>query len=171
MSAAQLSEKTRNLILNQIKANIAAELKAIRTDRGDSKATLEAPKHYFIFDDPIVLQTPAIIVYVDSGETIDKEKGQNFVNARLKVMVAVVLEGQEAGNLTIACERYQAALFQILHWKDLVDTTNNVKLWVRVARFKFSPTFERERKNEGLASFRKEVSLELDCEHYENPTS
>lgn len=111
-----------------------------------------------------------VIIYVDSGETNDQQVGPNHVNATLKVMVSVVVEAREASSLTIKAERYQSALFKILHWKPLVDQANQVKLWVRVARFKFSPTYTKSRKSEGLADFRKEVALDLEVKHYENPT-
>src|SRR6267143_2090160 len=45
---------------------------------------------------------------------------------------------------------------------------NLVKIYSRVLRAEFSPIFTRKEKtNEGI--FRKEVSLELEVKHFENP--
>lgn len=171
MSAAQFTEKARNQILAQIKSNIVSELAAIRADRHDPTVTVQNPQSYFIFDGAHTYQCPAIFVVADSGEIPEEQTGANQVTARLKFFVSAVVEGQEAAALTILSERYQAALFKILHWQTLTDTVLNVKDWVRVVRFEFSPLYTKTRKADNMGNFRKEVSLELEVKHYENPTT
>lgn len=169
-NAAQLTERTRDLILAQIKANISAELAAIRGDRLDSSVNIPSPRSYFIFDGAHTYQCPAVFVVVDSGEVPDETTGTNYVSAVMKIFVSAVLEGVDAGSLTIKCERYQSALFKILHETVISDTADNVKIYIRCKRFQFSELFTKSRKNEDMADFMKEVALELEVKHWENPT-
>jgi len=168
-NAAQLTERTRALILAQIKANIVAELAAIRTDRNDPSVNTDPPLKYFIFDGAHTYQCPCIFLVVDSFDVPDERVGPNHVNAVVKVYVSAVVEDREAPALTIKAERYQSALFKILHWQTFNDPTHNVKLFSRVKRCEFSPVYTKERAGENMASFRKEVSMELEVKHYENP--
>ncbi len=169
--AAQLSERTRILILNLIKASISTELTAIRTDRNDNHVHTEPPLSYFIFDGAHTYQCPAVFVIVDSGEIPDEKTGTNYVNAIMKMYVTVVVEGQEETALTIKAERYQSALFKILHQTTITDTTDNVKIYSLCKRFQFSQLYTKSRAAENMGNFRKEVAIELEIKHYENPTS
>ncbi len=171
MSTAQFTEKARALILAQIKTNIAAELALVRSERSDPVVNAQPPKSYFIFDGAHTYQCPAIFVVADSAEIPEDNTGANMITAVFKFYVSAVVEGQDAAGLTILAERYQAALFKILHWKNLLDSSLNVKDWVRVVRFQFSPLYTKTRKGENMGEFRKEVSLELEVKHYENPTT
>lgn len=171
MSAAQFTETTRDAILDYIKSNISSELSAIRSDRNDPIVTVQNPRSYFIFDGAHTYQCPAIFVVADSVEIPEERTGANQVTAFMKFYVTAVVEGQEAAGLTILSERYQAALFKILHWTTLTDLTLNVKDWIRVVRMEFSPLFTKTRVQDNLANFRKEVSLELEVKHFENPTT
>lgn len=166
----QLVEKTRSLILASIQAQIADQLAAVRADRPDQNVTTEPPKSYFIFDGAHTYQCPAVFCHVESMDIPEPVTGANFVNAIVKLFVSVVIEDQEEEELTIKSERYQAALFKILHWSTLQDDVENVKIWVRVVRCEFSPLYTKKRGND-MADFRKEVSLELEVKHWENPTS
>ena len=168
MSKAQLAEKARELILGAIKANIATKLDGIRTDRNDPIVTTEPPKSYFIFDGAHTYQCPAVFVVVDSLEFPESQTGANFVDAVVRMFVSVVVEDREADRLTIKAERYQAALFEILHWNTLLDDPKNVKIWSKVLNCNFSPLYTKKRGDE-FAEFRKEVSLELEINHWENP--
>lgn len=171
MSAAQLVERTRDLVLDTIKSEIASELAAIRTDRDDPVVFTDPPKNFYIFDGAHTYQCPAIFCVVDSMRFPDEQLGPNHVNALVSIFVSAVVEGQDEGGLTIKSERYQAALFKILQWRTLVDLDKNVKLWVRVLRCQFSPLYTKKRAPEGvMGNFRKEVSLELEIKHFENPT-
>lgn len=166
--APHLVETTRNLVMATIKANIATALADVRTDRVDPSVTTEPPKSYFIFDGAHTYQCPAVFVVVDSAEFPEQTTGANFINATMKLFCSVVIEDREADKLTIKSERYQAALFEILHWATLQDDPKNVKIWVRVVRCEFSPLYTKLR-GDNMGEFRKEVSLELEIKHWENP--
>lgn len=173
MSAAQLSERTRILILTQIQNNIAAELAAIRTDRNDNSVSTEPPNSssYFIYDGAHTYQCPAIFVVVDSGEVPDETTKTNYVPCKIKVFVSAVVESQHESATTIKAERYQAALFKILHQTLITDPTDNVKIHIACKRFQFSQLFTKSRRSDNMADFRKEVAIELEVKHWENPTS
>lgn len=167
----QLSEITRKLVMASIKAGINAELAAIRADRDDPSVNVIPPKSFFIFDGANTYQLPAIFLVVDSGEIPEEITGANFVNATMKLYCSAVVEATGEEALTILCERYQAALFRLLHQVTINDTDLNVKLYIRVVRFRFSEIYTKSRKQENLANFRKEIALELEVKHFENPTS
>ena len=168
--ATQLSERTRDLILANIQQNIATELAAIRTSRNDPSVNLVTPRSYFIYDGAHTYQCPAIFLVVDSGEVPEQTTGANHVNAIMKLYCSAVVEAAGEESLTLLCERYQAALFRILHQLTITDTTDNVKIYSRVVRFRFSEIYTKSRKAENLANFRKEIALELEVKHFENPT-
>ncbi len=171
MSSVQLSERTRSLILIQIKTSIAAELAAIRIDRADNTVSTEPPpsQSYFIFDGAHTYQCPAIFCIVDSGEVPDQATGTNYVSAVMKVYVSAVVSAQTEASTTVKCERYQAALFKILHQTVILDSTNNVKIHIACRRFQFSQLYTKSRKSDNMADFRKEVAIELEVKHWENP--
>lgn len=168
MSKAQLVETTRDLVLDTIKANIAAKLAGIRADRNDPIVSTEPPRSYFIFDGAHTYQCPAVFCVVDSMEFPEPSTGANHVNAIVKMYVSVVIEDREADRLTIKSERYQAALFEILHWTTLQDVPKNLRIWARVVNCQFSPLYTNARGG-NMGEFRKEVSLELEVKHFENP--
>jgi hypothetical protein len=169
-NAPQLSERTRSLVLAEIKAHIAAELAAVRSDRADAVVNTDPPRSFFIFDGAHTYQCPAVFCVVDSFELPEERTGANHVNAVVKMYVSVVIEDKDATLLTIKSERYQAALFKILHWTTMTDTKDNVKLWSRVVRCAFSPVYTKNNSSTNQDQFRKEVSLELEVKHFENPT-
>ena len=173
MAVAQLSERTRALIISQIQSNLANELTAIRASRNDNTVSTEPPllTSYFIFDGAHTYQCPAIFVIVDSGEVPDAQTGTNYVSAIMKVYVSAVVEGQEESSLTIKVERYQAALFKILHQTLITDPTDNVKIYILCKRFQFSQLYTKSRRQDNMGDFRKEVAIELEVKHFENPTS
>jgi hypothetical protein len=82
-----------------------------------------------------------------------------------------VVEGQKEKSLTIHAERYQAALFKILHQTTINDPTNNVKIYILCKRFQFSQLYTTSRKADNMSDFRKEICIELEVKHWENPTS
>lgn len=168
MSAEQLVEKTRDLLLTALKEDIGSALAAIRTDRDDPIVTTEPPRSFYIYDGASTYQCPAVFCVVDSAEFPESQLGPNHINALVKIYVSVVVEDREAKLLTIKSERYQAALFRILHRRHLENQPKNLKIYSRVLRTQFSPLFTKERENAGV--FRKEVSLELEVKHFENPT-
>lgn len=164
----QLVEITRDLILDTIKAEIAAALLAIRTDRNDPQVSTEPPRSYFIYENAQTYQCPAVFVVTERATFPDEATGAGgHVNARVTINVGVVAEDREATPLTIKVERYQAALFQILNQRTLLNGAQNVKVWVRVTDVDFSPIFSRQ-QSAGMAQFRKEAVLRLEVQHYEN---
>lgn len=173
MSAAQLSERARSLILTQIKNNIATELAAIRSDRSDNTVSTEPPgsQSYFIFAGAHTYQPPAIFCVVDSAEIPDEKLGTNYVSAVIKVFVSAVVSAQTESSTTVKCERYQSALFKILHQTVILDTTDNVKIYILCKRIQFGELYTKSRKADNMANFFKEVALELEVKHWENPTS
>lgn len=171
MGSGQFTELTRDAIIAYLKANIYDVLANIRLDRNDPKVSVENVREYFIYDGAHTYQCPAIFVIADSVEIPEDKTGANTIIATMKFFVSAVVEGQNAKSLTVLAERYQAALFQLLHWNTLENTEFNVKDWIRVVRFQFSPLYTKERKGDNLGVFRKEVSLELEIKHFENPTT
>lgn len=171
IGSSHLTEKTRSLIEGLIKANIVAELADIRTDRNDPTVNVEPPIEYFIYNDAHTYQCPAIFIVVDSGVVPDETTQTNYTSAKMKIFVSAVVEGQDAKSLTIKAERYQAALFKILHQTLVTDTIDNVKIYLLCKRFQFSPLYTKSRKNDNMGDFRKEVAIELEVKHWENPTA
>jgi len=167
MSRAQLVEKTRDLVLSSIKESLPSYLAAMSVDRNDPVVSTEPPRSYFIFDGAHTYQCPAVFCVVDSMTIPEDATGANFIDGIVRMFVSVVIEDREADKLTIKSERYQAALFEILHWSTLEDALKNIKIWVRVVRCEFSPLYTKPRGgNEG--EFRKEVALELEIKQFEN---
>lgn len=165
---AQLVEITRDLILDTIKAEIAGALAGIRSDRADSQVSTEPPRSYFIYEGAQTYQCPAVFAVVERATFPDEATGAgNHVNARVTINVGIVAEDREAPQLTIKVERYQAALFQILNQRQLVNGAGNVKIWTRVTDVDFSPIFARQ-QSQGMGQFRKEAVLRLEVQHYEN---
>jgi hypothetical protein len=171
MIAEQLVERTRDLILKQIKDNIASALTVIRSDRADSKVTTEPPRQYLIYSPAFTYQCPAVFTIVDSADFRDEQDGQNYLSASVKIFVSVVVEDKDQVSLTIKTERYQAALFRLLHRVHLLSTSGDLKLYSRVVRAEFSPLFTKDGElTKAMNVFRKEVALQLDVRHFENPS-
>lgn len=168
MSAAQLVEKTRDLLLAEIKAKISPALTKIRDDRADRKVSTEPTIKYFIFDPAITYECPAIFLIVDRMRPMNEQFKTNHVNAQVTLNCSVVVEEIEGQDLVIKCERYQAALFEILHEKTLSDEAKNVKIYSEVTDVLFSPLFVKDQKTPTMARFRKEAALKLQVMHYES---
>jgi hypothetical protein len=170
MVAEQLVERTRDLLLEVMKTEIAGALAVIRTDRADAKVTTEPPRQWFIYEPAYTYQCPVVFTIVDSMNIRDEQDGPNFVSASVRIFVSVVVEDSNQTSLTIKTERYQAALFRILHKRHLISTNQDVQIYSRVVRAEFSPMFTNEgAKSAAMNVFRKEVALELDVRHFENP--
>lgn len=167
--APQLVEITRDLVTDKLKSDINAALAEVRISRNDPIVTTEPPRSWFIFDGAHTYQCPAIFTVVDRMDFPEEKNGPNHVNAIVKMFVSVVIEDREADRLTLKSERYQAALFKVLHWTTLEDQPKNVKIFIRVTSCQFSPLYTKPRGG-NMAEFRKEVALELEINHYENPT-
>lgn len=166
--ALRIMEGTVLPIRDFIKAGIAAQLAIVSADRPDAKVTLEAPKHYSIFDKIIAYQCPAIVV---CGEDVDfaNERGQNFIASKNTVYVSAIIEDRDAERLTLKCWRYQDALFALLDSAQIDVPGANIKNVITVTRAEYSNTFQAKAQNPGDSAnpFRKEVMLTLEVEHME----
>lgn len=167
MSSRRLAEETVSLIEAHIKANIAAALANVRTERADAKVSTEVPKSYFRFAEPLGYRTPAVFT-ICQGMTTQEAEGANFVKLQADVLVSALVEDRTKDTLLLKTWRYQAALHKILHLTHLTSSDNKVKLICKVTRINFSPEFSDTKDGNAPQSvFRKEVSLELEVEHSE----
>ena len=168
--APLLSEGARSLVEAQIKANIGTALADVRSAWPGALVSTELPQSYFIYEGAHTYRCPAIFMVVQDMDTNEDAMNPNHINGLIRMVVSVVIEDREAKLLTIKAERYQAALFQVLHRVQMVDSVKNLKIYSRVKRLEFSPVFMRKGR-EGEGMFRKEAALELELKHWENPTS
>lgn len=166
MSARQLVETSSRLIRDCIKANIAAELAALRTDRSDNSVGTEIPQNYFFYENANVYRSPAIFIIADTMDFRKTEMGANHINARTLYKVSAVIEDRSEDYLTIKAWRYQAVLHEILDQTELEDTVENVKIVITVSEATFSPTFTTSGTQPN--NFRKEVLLNCEVYHFEN---
>jgi hypothetical protein len=95
-----------------------------------------------------------------------RERGANFVSSVVSMDVFVVVEDKDMTNLTTKTERYQAALHESLNQVTLIDSDNQVKIFVIVTSAAFSEIYTPDRTTP-QGTFRKEVALNLEIEHYE----
>lgn len=165
----KLAEGTVELMTAHLRAKLALSLAAVRADReNDGKVSTEPPRRYFNYRYPEPLETPAVIVVVDSFPV--NKTGANFVDAKPKVYVAVVVEDKDKTALTLKAYRYQCALFDALNLQALSSEDGKLKLTVVVTDMGFSPEWSASSKDQDgvKAAFRKEVVLECDVSHREN---
>ena len=127
----------------------------------------EAPRSYFIFESPQAYRTPAVFLIADNID-FRKERNANFVDAAVKIFCSVVIEDKDAMRLTRKAWRYQAALSQVLDQAALQNVDAGIKMVVKVTDAAFSPlaSVSTDRSEAGSV-FRKEVSLTLMVEHFE----
>lgn len=166
--AENLTETTIILIRNYIKANISAALASVRTERADAYVTTEPPQSYFISETNAAYRCPAVFI-IPEHINFSLERGQNHINAKVRVNVSVVVEDRDTEHLAIKVWRYQAALHQILVETRLTTVSGDVTLVVKVADASFSSTYTAAQEaGNPQGAFRKEVALECDVEHWEN---
>jgi hypothetical protein len=127
----------------------------------------EKPRDYYIFETQRAYRTPAVFLIADSID-FQKERGGNFIDAKVRIYCSVVIEDKDADRLTRKAWRYQAALTQVLDQAVLQNSTNQIKMVVKVSDAAFSPlaSVSTDPSDRG-AVFRKEVSLTLTVEHFE----
>ena len=168
MSANNLTEILVDLVEAQIKANIATALTEVKTARNDALVSMEPPQSYFIYSPAYGYRTPAVFIIADNID-FRLGLGQNHINAKHKINVAVVIEDKDAERLTIKAYRYQAALNKVLEQVSLSDTGNTVQYIVKVIRAEYSSLYTNAQKpDDPMGVFRKEVLLELEVENFEN---
>ena len=170
MSARWLSEQTVGLIQKAVKDGIGPALTAVRVQRGDAAVSTEPPpsQSYFNFEGAKGYRCPAIFTVIDSMDMMNTDRGPNFIAARARVIVSVVVEDRTLPLLTLKAWRYQAALHSVLHLTTLTSADNKVRLESRIERVLFGPEYsDATSKDVPQGVFRKEVALHLDVEHFE----
>lgn len=168
MGAYKLAEITADLIESHIKANIAAALAALRTERDDPIVSTEPPREYFQYETAHVYRAPAIFTIIKNQDFRDGVMKGNHINAMTEVVVAVVVEDRLQRLLVKKAYRYQAALASLVHQVPLTNSDGSVKLFSRVQNCEFSGIINLKDPKANDAAFRKEVSLRLQVEHIEN---
>lgn len=169
MSARNLTESTVTMIRDYIKDNISTALADMRLERGDKKVQTAPPKSYFIYEGAKGLTPPAVFILADSVDLL-KSQGPNAIMANVKVNISAVIEDTKEDHLTIKAYRYQDALFEILDQAQILSIDGNIKLVVIVQNAIFSPIFTQDTdKKSDVNAFRKEVVLQCDVRHFEQP--
>jgi hypothetical protein len=171
MGTPWLTEKTVSLIQDQIKAGIAGALASVRAQRADKAVSTEPPptQSYFIFEGAKAYRCPAIFMIADSMDMHNADRGANFIAARARIIVSVIVEDRRQDLLTLKAWRYQAALHQLLHLATLTTADQKVRVETKVERVLYSHEFtDAVDKDVPQGVFRKEVALHLDAEHFEN---
>ena len=164
--ALNLTEVTRTMILNRLKANLPAALNAVDADRSDYKVTTPDPKDYFIYENAQAYRTPAVFLIANNFNFNKREKGANYIAGVIEFTCAAVIEERIADLLTIKADRYQAALHETLDEETLVSSDNEVKAYILVTSASYSPVYTPD-SSSYQGAFRKEVVLTLEVEHYE----
>ena len=171
MGARWLSEQTVGLLQTAIKSGMPAALAAVRAQRADALVTTEAPgsESYFIYEGAKAYRCPAIFTVIDSTDILNKDNGANYIAARSRVIVSVVVEDRKQDLLVKKAWRYQSALHSILHLASLTSSDSRVRIESKVERVLFGREFsDAEDKDIPSGVFRKEVALHLEVEHHES---
>lgn len=159
-----ITEAMVELIQKRIHDNIQTQLDALAVYRNDKTIQLQAPRSYFIFDDAVDLQCPAIFIL---PRTVDfaNEKGQNHINADQSVQVSIVFEAPDKDKCTRGLWRYVDALFNVLdHWQLSTDDgrSKNVLICQNV---EYSDMRQVD-QNQNI--FRKEAMMILKVVHWQS---
>lgn len=167
MLAAKLTEVAVYLIRTELQASLPAALALVQQERGDYQVTLEKPAEYFISEKKQILRLPAIFLIPDNMD-FHLERGANHPNAILNMRLSVVLEDRNEDHLTIKSYRYQSAIYDVLNGAQLTDQTDNLTLIIKVMQVNFYPIYSAHDDTTTKGVFRKEVSLTLEINHFEN---
>lgn len=164
-----LVETTVNLVIAEIKSNISAALAGVRAQVNDPVVTTEIPVSYFIYPRAKGYRTPAVFVIADNMDFRQSETGGNFIDAKIRLNVSILLEDQDREKLTKRSWRYQAALHQVLANTQMTSSDSAVRAVSIVRNSTFSPIYTRAKnEDDPQAIFAIEVLLELEVDHYEN---
>lgn len=169
-SARRLVESTVTLTRDYIKANIGQALSQIRIDRNDPRVSTEPPppQSYFIYKGAKGYRPPAVYIICERMDFYNPDKGANFISAKAKVNVSVLVEDKTKENLMIKAWRYQAALHSLLEKVTLTSADNRVKLILGVLSAEFSPLYSPAKNGGVEAVFKQEVVLTCEIEHFES---
>lgn len=167
MGARNLTELPVKLIQAQIQNNIAAALADVRTDRSDSLVNVETPPNqsYFIYAGAKGYRAPAVFT-VPQDIDFKLTRGQNFVDATMKIIVSVAIEDRNQNNLNYKAWRYLDAFHNLLQGIELVDANSKIKIVISVMHARYSA--DENDKTDNSQVFRKEVAFDCDVEIYES---
>lgn len=168
MSSHQLTEIQIRLLDAHLQANLPASLMAVDASRSDQNVSTEPPSTYLWYPKAQGYVCPALFILAEDLP-FELSEGPNFIKAKCRVVLEVVLEERNRQWLTIRCWRYQAAMSSILVNLELTSSDKLVKLKVKQIAHKFSAMYSNVQNDESDdAAFRKSVVVELEVEHYEN---
>lgn len=162
-----LAEGISGLIIDHITTNIDAALAVVDAARTDSAVGLEPPRTILNFPKAKLYETPAILVIVEDI-VFQNDAGPNFVKSISRTIVSTVCEERKADLLNLKIWRYQSALFDLLAQRQLVDTVNNIKLFIVPKEINYSELYTKDDPESGEMTFRKEAIFELEVNHVEN---
>lgn len=168
MSYRQLVEGATNLIVAHIQSSIAAALDTVAANVGAPAVSLENPKEYFIYAKPHGYKPPCVFVLCDELDFRIQENKSNFVNAKDKFKISILIEDQDAENITYKSWRYLSAMDAVLDETELLSPDLSLQLKIVVYRCSFSPVWSREEGTGDGGKFRREIVLECEVEHNEN---
>ena len=158
-------EGTALPIIDYIKTNMPTALADLRDDRPDNKVSLSPFLDYFIYPNAIDYRTPALFVL---GQNVDfrLSKGQNHINANVRIQLSAVFQDRNADFLTYQAWRYHDVLHVLMNRTELESSDGKIKNIVKVVSSQFGDTIQVKGQTE--SPFRTEVMILLDVEHYEN---
>jgi hypothetical protein len=168
MSYRQLVEGSTNLIVAYIQANIAAALDKVALAAGNPHVSLENPKEYFIYAKPHGYKPPSVFVICDEMDFRIQEHKANFINAKDKFKISILIEDQDADNITYKSWRYLSALDEVLDEASILSGDSKLALKIIVYRASFTPIWTRQEGSGEGGKFRREIVLECEVEHNEN---
>jgi hypothetical protein len=167
-TAGQSPEVLVDQMTALIRQNIESALASIRTDRSDARIATPKPKEYFISSNNDPYSAPAVFVVAEDIDWQKEQTGANFVNAKARINVSIVVEDRTVEILTRMVYRYATALKTVLDQTNLTSSNSKVKMTVVVKRTSFSALYTTAQKaNETSGVFRKEALLECEVVHFE----
>lgn len=166
-----LVEIALDLIENQVQAKFNANLALIADQyKNDGrKINLEAlqPNNLYISEGVKALKLPAMFIIPDRSEFDLNAQNVNVITH--SVIVGVVVEDvqAESSRITRKALRYGQAAWMTLHDAYLGGAIESQLIHVLIESETYSPTFEGK-TDTGDRKFRKDVTLRLRVQHFEN---
>lgn len=164
-TAVNLTEKTSDLILDYIKANIAQALAEVRVDRaGDKSASTEVPKTYFNYSPVKGFRLPAVVLVFDEID-FRLDQGQNFINSDMSAVLSVAVEAKDQDELTRKSWRYQDAIYKLMNRATFSEPDLKFTVLVEKARYSNDAVMQSDANTQ--SNFAKEVAFDLTIKQYQ----
>jgi hypothetical protein len=160
MAAVDPVEYIVDQLLSYIPDNIGAALDEVAIEY-NTEISIENPLDYFIYQNPIGYRVPCIILVPQNIEWL-WTRGQNHINCIVGLSLTCVVEDRDQTMLSRKLWRFHAALFKLLSFATFLSSTQ--KDIVKVTNSSFSQTILMSGTD---SIFRKEVTMSLDIEHFE----